>query len=183
MLPNNLEESPVVSWILERPAEQCLGEALNRGERCLEFVRNVRNEILAHPLEPPEFGYVVQYDHGPGWFGGAGRAFRRLLAKGIHIEGIYRRRRHREAALLNETHRHFDLRSFASAQHFADQPQQVRVANDFDDRAPLAFLRPDIQDLSECAIAKDEPLLRIDDRHALDHAAQNRTRTVSFPAQ
>ena len=79
MVADDFQEAAIVFGIVEGAGEQGFGEALNGGERRLEFVGDVGDEILAHTLEAAEFGDVVKHDDGSGRFflGGLGRMRRR----------------------------------------------------------------------------------------------------------
>src|SRR6185437_7014901 len=68
MVANNFQKAAVVLVIFEGTAEEGFGEALNRRERSLEFVRDVGDEILAHAFEAAQLGNVMQYDDGTGRF-------------------------------------------------------------------------------------------------------------------
>ena len=46
-----------------RSADQRLGVARDRGERGLEFVRDVGHEVPAHRLQPAQLGDIVQHQH------------------------------------------------------------------------------------------------------------------------
>ena len=59
------EEPDVDRLVVQRPVEQGLGVCLDRGQRRLELVRGVGDEVLPHPLEPAELGDVVEDQHGP----------------------------------------------------------------------------------------------------------------------
>ena len=74
--------SGVVLGIVERAAEKRFGESLNGGERRLEFVRDVGDEILANSFEPAKFSDVMQHDDGAGRFpgGDGGRTPRSIRA-------------------------------------------------------------------------------------------------------
>ena len=49
---HDFEKAPVVFWIFERAAQKRFREALYRGKRRLEFMRDVGDEVLARSLEP-----------------------------------------------------------------------------------------------------------------------------------
>ena len=48
----------------ESAGQQGLCKAANRSERGLEFMRNVRNEVSAHPFGSFDVRQVVKYDNG-----------------------------------------------------------------------------------------------------------------------
>jgi hypothetical protein len=64
VVANDFKEAAIIFFVLERAAEQRFGEALDGGERRLEFVRDIGDEILADAFEAAELGDVVKHDHG-----------------------------------------------------------------------------------------------------------------------
>src|SRR6185436_8624810 len=57
------QELDVVLLVAQRTGEQRLDEALDRGQRRLELVRDVGDEVAADALEAPQVGDVVQDEH------------------------------------------------------------------------------------------------------------------------
>ncbi len=182
MIADDFKEAPVAAGILHRARKQRLGETLNRCERRLEFMRDVGDKILAHALQPPQFGHVMQHHNRSGRLfrhrrhnnGGAGDAC---------FERLYRRGRNRKRSLLHEAHRDVGLQSLLALQHPADQPQQGRIADHFDHRPPFDRRCIQVQDFRERAVRENDPLLRVDHGHALDHASQDGARAVALAAQ
>ena len=68
MIADDFEKSPVVAWIFDCAGEQRFRETLNRGERRLEFVRDVGDKILPHALQSAQFGDVVKHNDRAGRF-------------------------------------------------------------------------------------------------------------------
>ena len=62
LLGDDAQEAPGRVGVVERAVEQRLGEALDRGDRRLELVRDVGDEVAADRLEPLEPGDVVEHD-------------------------------------------------------------------------------------------------------------------------
>ena len=120
------------------PAKQRFRESLNGGERRLEFVRDVGDEILAHALQAAQFGDVVQHHHG------AGRLFRR--APRAAVAGSFQRF-HRSGGggktlRLDDPHGDIALQPFLAAQRAANQPQQFGIAHAFRSAARPSVLAP-----------------------------------------
>ena len=64
MTEHDLEEPARVLPLLERPGQQRLEVAVDRGQRRPQLVRDVGHELGADLLEPPQLGDVVQdHDH------------------------------------------------------------------------------------------------------------------------
>jgi hypothetical protein len=63
LLLDPVQKTDVDVFIMERPVEQRLGVCLDRRQRGLQLVRDVRHEVLPHPLEPAELGDVVKDQH------------------------------------------------------------------------------------------------------------------------
>ena len=74
-------------------------------------------------------------------------------------------------------------RPFFAAQGAANQPEQFRIANHFDQRAAFAARGIEVQDFRKGAIRENEPFLRVDHRDAFHHASQNGARTVALAAE
>ena len=65
LLVDPFQEAEVHRLVVEGPVDQCLRVRLDRGERGLELVGGVGDEILPHPLEPAKVSHVVEDQHGP----------------------------------------------------------------------------------------------------------------------
>ncbi len=70
---DNFDEAFPIGLVVQRAAEKRFGKALNRGQRRLEFVRDIGNKIAPHPLQPAQFRDVVQHQNGAIGPGGAYR--------------------------------------------------------------------------------------------------------------
>ena len=66
LLVDSLEEPGVDRLVVEGPVQQGLGVGLDRGQRRLELVGGVGDEVLPHPLEPAQLGDVVEDETAPG---------------------------------------------------------------------------------------------------------------------
>ena len=64
LLVDPLEEPDVDVLVVEGPVEEGLGIGLDRGQRRLELVRGVGDEVLPHPLQAAELGDVVEDQDG-----------------------------------------------------------------------------------------------------------------------
>ena len=92
LLVDPFQEPAVDRLVVEGPVEQGLRVGLDRGQRGLELVRRVGDEVLPHPLEAAEVGDVVEDEHGPrrglpGQGSAADRQDPRLAADGTSRPG------------------------------------------------------------------------------------------------
>ncbi len=55
MLENNFQKAFAVLRVVDRAGQQGFGKTLDRRERSFEFVRNIGDEIAAHPFESAQF--------------------------------------------------------------------------------------------------------------------------------
>ena len=77
MLQDDSQEALAVLRIVDRAGQQRFREALNGGQRRLEFMRYVGHKIAPHALELAQFRDVVQHHDRAGSFPGAHRSDRR----------------------------------------------------------------------------------------------------------
>ncbi len=60
---HDFNEVPRVVRVVERAVQQGLDKALDRGDRCAQFMRHVGHKIAPHLLEPAKPRHVVHHNH------------------------------------------------------------------------------------------------------------------------
>ena len=66
VVANDFDEAAAVGGVVQRAAQQRFRKSLDGRQRRAKFVRHVGHEILAHALQPPQFGDVMQHQHRAG---------------------------------------------------------------------------------------------------------------------
>ena len=174
VVANDFEETAIILRIVEGAGEQSFGEAADGGERRLEFVRDVGDEILADALEATEFGDVVEDDDGARGSDisvGGTRAFRICRSGGF--DGTHGGGGDGKTAGLDDAGGNVGAQTILPLQGAADEAEKFRIANDFDDGAALIGGGIHTENVEKGLIAKDEILLGVNDGDAFCHAAKN----------
>ena len=71
VLADNFDEALPIRLVVQRAAQKRFGKSLNRGQRRLEFVRDIGHEIAPHALEPAQLRDVVKHQDRAIRSGGA----------------------------------------------------------------------------------------------------------------
>ena len=142
--------------IVQRAAQQGFRKALDGGERSAKFVRDVGHEILPHAFQAPLLADVVQHQNraaGPSARTGAAVTAKlrgRTVPTTISLEICS----WPASALLM-----IASRSDCRTTSISERPSTVTAS------------KPRI--CEKALVGKEHALLRADNRHALDHAAQD----------
>ena len=150
-----------------------LGEALDGGDRRLELVGDVGDEVAPHRLEPLEARHVVEHDDG------------------AHVVSVVVPVQQRavglEVALLRpDAHHDVGLHRTVAVQRLRHHVLEVGVADDLLDRLALGRRGIGVQEARGGRVHGDHPLVDVDGEHALDHAGEHRLALVALvgePAQ
>src|SRR5277367_2731357 len=140
VIADDFQEAAIVFGIVEGAGEKSFGETLDGGERRLEFVGDVGDEVLADALQAAQFGDVVKDDHGSGRF-----SFGGVAGRG-NVQSFYRRGGDGKTLGLGDAHGDVALQTFLAAQGATDQADQFGIAHDFDERAAFGAGGVHVQD-------------------------------------
>jgi hypothetical protein len=148
--------------VVERTAEQRLGIAADRRQRGAQLVRDVGDEVAPNALEPLHVADVVKDENE--------------VARPARGDG-HRRRRHlqdqrgapAEVQIAHERPLHD-----AGVHHFAHQLVQIGMTRQLDEWLAEGQVRArQIEQHLGAAVHQQHRAGRVDDQHALDHAAEH----------
>ena len=129
--PNDLDETHPVLLVVNGPGQERLGKSLYGGERGLEFMRNVGDKIPPRAFQAPQLADIMQNDHGA--------ADGILRANGRRGDG--------KAAQTQSSHDQLGPDAFAPFQSLLYGIEQVRLADDLDNRSSFRDARSQLPGL------------------------------------
>ncbi|EKD36374.1 MAG: hypothetical protein ACD_75C01532G0004 [uncultured bacterium] len=166
MAEDNLQEFDGILPDIDRPVEQSLDVAADRGNRGPQLMGNIGDEISSHVLEPPQFRYIVHHHQHPDIFPGA-------IAEGNHI-GL----QESVAALILKDD--FIEHRLLAGQSLTDLLLQLDIADDLLNDPALCRLPFHPENFRGSGIDADNPLLGIDGDNRFDHTGENRLQLVAL---